>query len=125
MPMVLHVSTEGDVTVGEEALRRATVEPGGLIDNVMGRLLDDGFVEASGRTLSAETVLAHDYNYAQVLTLDLTMRGFHYHEVPITYHFRESGRSFVRLGRYLRRCVPAAWRVVNGRVDVPEPAVSV
>ena len=59
MPMVLHVSTEGDVTVGEEALRRATVEPGGLIDNVMGRLLDDGFVEASGRTLPAETVLAH------------------------------------------------------------------
>jgi len=74
---------------------------------------------------AAETVLAHDYNYAQVLTLDLTMRGFRYHEVPITYHFRESGRSFVRLGRYLRRCVPAAWRVVNDRVDVPEPAVSV
>jgi len=74
---------------------------------------------------AAETVLAHDYNYAQVLTLDLTMRGFRYHEVPITYHFRESGRSFVRLGRYLRRCVPAAWRVVNGRVEPPEPAVPV
>ncbi|MEL6894213.1 MAG: glycosyltransferase family 2 protein, partial [Actinomycetota bacterium] len=74
---------------------------------------------------AAETVSAHDYNYAQVLTLDLIMRGFRYHEVPITYHFRESGRSFIRLGRYLRRCVPAAWRVVNGRVVPPESAVQV
>ncbi len=73
---------------------------------------------------AAETVSAHDYNYAQVLTLDLVMRGFRYHEVPIRYHFRESGRSFVRLGRYLRRCVPAAWRVVNGRVTPPTPAAT-
>ncbi|MEM1333723.1 MAG: lysylphosphatidylglycerol synthase domain-containing protein [Actinomycetota bacterium] len=72
-----------------------------------------------------DTVSAHDYNYAQVLTLDLVMRGYRYHEVPITYHFRESGRSFVRLGRYLRRCVPAAWRVVNDRVVPPEPATSI
>jgi len=71
------------------------------------------------RALSAraarEAVLAHDYNYAQVLTLDLVKRGFRYHEVPITYRFRSSGRSFVRLPRYLRRCVPAVWRVVNDR----------
>ena len=72
-----------------------------------------------------DTVIAHDYNYAQVLTLDLVMRGYRYHEVPIRYHFRESGRSFVRLGRYLRRCVPATWRVVNDRVDAPEPAAVV
>ncbi len=80
-----------------------------------------GYRALSHRAAS-ETVSAHDYNYAQVLTLDLVMRGFRYHEVPIRYHFRESGRSFVRLGRYLRRCVPAAWRVVNGRVTPPEPA---
>lgn len=74
---------------------------------------------------AAETVSAHDYNYAQVLTLDLVMRGFRYHEVPIRYHFRESGRSFVRLGRYLRRCVPAAWRVVNDRVTPATPATTI
>ncbi len=77
---------------------------------------------ALSHAAAAETVLAHDYNYAQVLTLDLVMRGFRYDEVPIRYRFRESGRSFVRLGRYLRRCVPAAWCVVNGRVSPPEPA---
>ncbi len=48
-----------------------------------------------------------------MLTLDLLARGFRYVEVPITYAFREHGRSFVRLGRYLRAVVPAVWRVVN------------
>ena len=60
---------------------------------------------------SAEVV--HDYNYAQVLTLDLVAKGFRYAEVPIRYRFRETGQSFVRLGRYLRRVVPAVHREVN------------
>ena len=59
MPMVLHVSTRGDVAVGEDAIRRAVDDPDGFVDDVMGRLLDDGVVEASGRTLTAEAVLAH------------------------------------------------------------------
>ncbi|WP_238443486.1 glycosyltransferase family 2 protein [Salsipaludibacter albus] len=58
-------------------------------------------------------VVAHDFNYAQVLTLDLLAKGFAYREVPIRYHFREQGRSFVRLGRYLAAVVPAVHRVVN------------
>lgn len=66
---------------------------------------------SAGAAASAEVV--HDYNYAQVLTLDLVGKGFRYAEVPITYAFRESGESFVKLGRYLRRCVPAALQVVN------------
>jgi len=69
------------------------------------------------RALSAEALaearVEHDYNYAQVLTLHLAAAGFGYHEVPITYTFRTSGRSFVRLGRYLRRCTPAVARVVR------------
>ena len=55
----------------------------------------------------------HDYNYAQVLTLDLLAKGFAYAEVPITYRFRESGESFIKLGRYLRNVVPAVHREVN------------
>ncbi len=66
---------------------------------------------------AAAAVIPHDYNYAQVLTIDLVGRGFTYVEVPITYAFRASGRSFVRLGRYLRRVVPTVWRQLN-----PEPA---
>jgi glycosyltransferase involved in cell wall biosynthesis len=57
-----------------------------------------------------EAEIAHDYNYAQVLTVDLTLKGFGYAEVPITYRFRSSGRSFVRLGPYVRRVVPAVRR---------------
>lgn len=64
-----------------------------------------GFRVLSGGA-AAEAEIAHDYNYAQVLTIDLLGRGFRYAEVPIAYRFRTSGRSFVRLDRYLRRVVP-------------------
>lgn len=69
------------------------------------------------RAFSAEAAAAaeivHDYNYAQVLTLDLLAKGFVYAEVPISYAFREAGTSFVRLGRYLRRVLPAMHRELN------------
>jgi glycosyltransferase involved in cell wall biosynthesis len=68
---------------------------------------------------AAEAEIIHDYNYAQVLTLNLIGKGFVYREVPISYAFRTSGASFVRLGRYLRSVVPAVRRELN------RPAVSV
>ncbi|HEX7189204.1 MAG TPA: hypothetical protein VF423_13355, partial [Actinomycetes bacterium] len=69
---------------------------------------------------AADGEVVHDYNYAQVLTLDLLGKGYGYAEVPITYAFRESGTSFVRLGRYLRRVLPAVHRELND----PTPAQS-
>ena len=69
-----------------------------------------GYRALSGSAAAAAEV-AHDYNYAQVLTLDLLGRGFRYLEVPIDYAHREIGRSFVRLPTYLRRVVPTAYRV--------------
>jgi glycosyltransferase involved in cell wall biosynthesis len=72
-----------------------------------------GFRALSG-VAAADAVVAHDYNYAQVLTLDLVAKGHRYAEVPISYSFRKSGDSFVKLGRYLRRVVPTVWRVVQG-----------
>jgi glycosyltransferase involved in cell wall biosynthesis len=57
-----------------------------------------------------EAEVIHDYNYAQVLTLDLLGKGFGYVEVPIRYAFREKGRSFVKLVPYLAHVVPAVWR---------------
>ncbi len=65
-----------------------------------------GFRALSARA-AAEARIAHDYNYAQVLTVELVQRGFTYAEVPIHYRFRDGGRSFVKLGRYLRQVVPA------------------
>jgi hypothetical protein len=76
------------------------------------RGLSDG--QSGYRALSARAAagaeIAHDFNYAQVLTLDLVAKGFRYAEVPISYRFRLHGTSFVRLGPYLRRVVPAVWR---------------
>ena len=57
----------------------------------------------------------HDYNYAQVLTLDLLGKGFGYAEVPITYGRRVHGRSFVTVGRYLRKVLPAMARAARTR----------
>ncbi len=62
---------------------------------------------------AAAAEIGHDYNYAQVLTLDLLAKGYAYAEVPITYAFRTSGTSFVRLGPYLRKVIPAVHRELN------------
>ncbi|HMO00901.1 MAG TPA: lysylphosphatidylglycerol synthase domain-containing protein [Miltoncostaeaceae bacterium] len=69
---------------------------------------------ALSHAAAREAEIIHDFNYAQVLTLDLLGKGFRYAEVPIGYAFREHGRSFVRLGRYLRTVVPAVHRELNG-----------
>jgi uncharacterized membrane protein YbhN (UPF0104 family) len=71
---------------------------------------------------AAEVTIPHDYNYAQVLTVDLVRRGFVYAEVPISYRFRTSGRSFVRLLPYLRRVVPTVWGQLNAPTPSPTPA---
>jgi glycosyltransferase involved in cell wall biosynthesis len=59
---------------------------------------------------AADAEVIHDFNYAQVLTLDLLAKGYRYQEVPITYRFRSEGESFVKLVPYLRKVVPAVWR---------------
>ena len=79
------------------------------------RKLGDGQsgYRALSATAMAEAEIVHDYNYAQVLTLDLLGRGFRYAEVPISYSFRREGRSFVRLGKYLKQVIPAVHRELN------------
>ena len=51
----------------------------------------------------------HDYNYAQVLTLDLLRKGCAFEEVPIRYRLREQGESFITW-RYPAMVLPAIWR---------------
>jgi hypothetical protein len=84
------------------------------------RRLGDG--QSGYRALSAkamaEAEIVHDYNYAQVLTLDLLGKGFRYAEVPISYSFRREGRSFVRLGKYLKQVIPAVHRELNAPASV-------
>jgi hypothetical protein len=80
------------------------------------RRISDG--QSGYRALSAGAAAAaeivHDYNYAQVLTLDLLAKGYRYAEVPISYRFRTTGKTFVKLGRYLRAVIPAVHRELNG-----------
>ena len=58
--------------------------------------------------------IIHDFNYAQVLTFDLLAKGHRYAEVPISYRFRTTGRSFIRLLPYLRQVIPAVRTELRG-----------
>lgn len=88
-----------------------------LLSWVARRRIGDGQTgyRAFSARAAAHADVIHDFNYAQVLTLDLLGKGYAYAEVPITYSFRTEGRSFVRLGRYLRAVVPAMRRELNAR----------
>ena len=68
-----------------------------------------GYRAFSARALAGARI-AHDYNYAQVLTISLWGRGIEPVEVPISYRRRTSGASFVRYPEYLARVAPAVWR---------------
>jgi hypothetical protein len=79
-----------------------------LLSVLAGRRITDGqtgFRAFSRRALEVAEIV-HDYNYAQVLTLDLLRKGMRLHEVPISYRRRRAGRSFVGVA-YL-------WRVPVG-----------
>ena len=81
-----------------------------LLSACAGRWIRDGqtgYRAFSPRALEVAEIV-HDYNYAQVLTLDLLRKGMRLREVPITYRRRASGRSFVSAA-YL-------WRVPLGMV---------
>ena len=80
----------------------------GLLCLASGRRVTDGqtgFRAFSRRALECAEII-HDYNYAQVLTLDLLKKGMRMREVPISYRFRTKGESFISI-KYLWR-VPLA-----------------
>jgi glycosyltransferase involved in cell wall biosynthesis len=66
-------------------------------------------MRAFSREAAASAEILHDYNYAQVLTLDLLRKGFAFKEVPIRYSLREHGASFISW-RYPAKVLPAIWR---------------
>ena len=80
----------------------------GLLCIAAGRRVTDGqtgFRAFSRRALQRAEII-HDYNYAQVLTLDLLKKGMRMREVPISYRLRTNGSSFISV-KYLW-LVPAA-----------------
>ena len=71
-----------------------------------------GYRAFSPRAAASAEVI-HDFNYAQIITLDLLAKGYIYLEVPISYHFRRTGESFIKLFPYLRKVVPAVYKELN------------
>jgi len=86
-----------------------------MLSLIARRRITDGQTGYRAFSLAAadDAEIIHDFNYAQVLTLDLLAKGYRYVEVPISYHFRTTGESFIRLGNYLRNVVPAVYRELN------------
>ena len=79
-----------------------------LTSLLAGQLISDGqsgFRAFSTRALR-EAEIIHDYNYAQVLTLNLLKKHMILKEVAINYQYRQVGQSFISLS-YL-------WRVPLG-----------
>ncbi|MBI4498103.1 MAG: flippase-like domain-containing protein [Chloroflexi bacterium] len=85
-----------------------------LLSLLTGRRLRDGQtgLRAFSARALAQAEIVHDYNYAQVLTLDLLRKGMRLAHVPISYRTRQHGTSFIRYREYLRRVVPAMVREV-------------
>lgn len=92
-----------------------------LLSVLAGRWIEDGQTGMRGfsRAAASEAEVIHDYNYAQVLTLDLLGKGFRMEEVAISYRVREHGESFVDW-RYPMKLLPAIWREVVGVGRAPE-----
>ena len=82
-----------------------------LLVLLSGKKITDGQtgMRAFSREAAGRAEIVHDYNYAQVLTLDLLRKGFRLEEVPIRYRVREHGDSFIRWS-YPARVLPAIWR---------------
>lgn len=81
-----------------------------MLSLAAGRMISDGQTgfRAFSRHALDRAEIIHDYNYAQVLTLDLLRKGMKLVEVPIDYQRRRKGRSFIGPA-YL-------WRVPAGMV---------
>lgn len=82
-----------------------------LVAMLSRRRITDGQtgMRAFSRAAAEEAEIIHDYNYAQVLTLDLLRKGFRMEEVSIRYRVRQHGESFVRWS-YPIKVLPAIWR---------------
>jgi glycosyltransferase involved in cell wall biosynthesis len=74
-------------------------------------------MRAFSRQVLNHAEIIHDYNYAQVLTLNLVRKGFRVLEIPIQYRVRTTGTSFISFRRYMTNVVPAVFREMSRPVS--------
>lgn len=67
-------------------------------------------MRAFSKQVMEEAEIIHDYNYAQVLTLNLVRKGFRLKEVPIHYQVRTKGQSFIKFRAYITSVLPAVYK---------------
>jgi glycosyltransferase involved in cell wall biosynthesis len=67
-------------------------------------------MRAFSRQAMEHAEIIHDYNYAQVITLNLIRKGFRVQEVPIRYHVRTKGQSFIKFKAYMSSVLPAIYK---------------
>jgi glycosyltransferase involved in cell wall biosynthesis len=64
-------------------------------------------MRAFSREAMENLEIIHDYNYAQVMTINLVRKGFTVKEIPINYKVRETGTSFIKFVPYIKNVFPA------------------
>lgn len=74
-------------------------------------------MRAFSRQAMESAEIIHDYNYAQVLTLNLVRKGFRVEEIPIRYQVRTKGESFIKFRAYLTSVLPAIYKEIRRPVQ--------
>ncbi len=74
-------------------------------------------MRAFSRQAMEHADIIHDYNYAQVLTLNLVRKGFRVKEIPILYYVRTTGRSFIKFQSYMSSVLPAIFKEMKKPVE--------
>lgn len=74
-------------------------------------------MRAFNRAALADLEIIHDYNYAQVMTLNLVRKGFRMKEIPIRYQVRSTGTSFIRFMPYMTKVLPAIYKEMRRNVS--------
>lgn len=77
-------------------------------------------MRAFSRQAMENAEIIHDYNYAQVLTLNLVRKGFRVKEIPITYQVRSTGESYIKFKAYLTSVLPAIFKEMSRPVNKVE-----
>lgn len=70
-------------------------------------------MRAFSRQAMEHAEIIHNYNYAQVLTLNLVRKGFRIKEVPISYKVRTTGQSFITFRGYVSSVLPAIMKEIR------------
>jgi glycosyltransferase involved in cell wall biosynthesis len=74
-------------------------------------------MRAFSREATMDAEIIHDYNYAQVVTLNLVRKGYRMKEIPIRYQVRTKGQSFIKFKAYMTSVIPAIYKEMKRKPE--------